>query len=238
MQLWVGLGNPGQPYTGNRHNIGFMAVDRVATAHGFGPWQRKFRGLVAEGRIAGEKIILLKPQTFMNLSGESVAEAARFWKIPPENIIVFHDELDLAPFKVRVKRGGGHAGHNGLRSIIQQVGETFCRVRIGIGHPGAKERVAAYVLEDFPKSEAERCALLLDALAKAAPLLARGELDRFQSHVAAALVPLQERRENPSRVEGGRGLSQEKAPWEKEHGSDESLPQPSGQAMHRKPFAS
>ncbi|OHC47223.1 MAG: aminoacyl-tRNA hydrolase, partial [Rhodobacteraceae bacterium GWF1_65_7] len=149
MRIWVGLGNPGGKYAGNRHNIGFMALDRIAADHGFGPWRRAFQGLVAEGRLGSEKLVLLKPETFMNLSGQSVGEALRFYKLTPDDLTVFHDELDLAPGRLRVKTGGGHAGHNGLRSIHAHVGEAYHRVRLGIGHPGHKDAVAGYVLHDF-----------------------------------------------------------------------------------------
>ncbi|RME17075.1 MAG: aminoacyl-tRNA hydrolase, partial [Alphaproteobacteria bacterium] len=153
MKLFVGLGNPGAKYARNRHNIGFMALDRIAEDHGFGPWRAKFQGLVSEGRLGGEKVVLLKPQTYMNLSGQAVGEAMRFFKLAPADVIVFHDELDLAPGKVRLKLGGGHAGHNGLRSIHAHIGEAYGRVRLGIGHPGHKDRVTAWVLADFPKAD-------------------------------------------------------------------------------------
>ncbi|PIV73428.1 MAG: aminoacyl-tRNA hydrolase, partial [Rhodobacteraceae bacterium CG17_big_fil_post_rev_8_21_14_2_50_65_11] len=153
MQLWVGLGNPGAKYAMNRHNIGFMAVDRIADQHDFPPWRAKFQGQVTEGRIGTEKVLLLKPATFMNLSGQSVGEAARFYKLDAPDVTVFHDELDLAPGKIRVKAGGGHAGHNGLRSIHQHIGPHYDRVRLGIGHPGHKDKVAPYVLSDFAKAD-------------------------------------------------------------------------------------
>jgi PTH1 family peptidyl-tRNA hydrolase len=189
MQLFVGLGNPGAKYTGNRHNIGFMAVDAIAADHGFGPWRSKFRGRVAEGSLGGEKVLLLKPETFMNLSGESVAEAARFYKIAPGEITVFHDELDLAPGKLRVKRGGGHAGHNGLRSIHAHLGPDYARVRLGIGHPGHKDRVAGYVLQDFAKADAGWLDDLMRGIADGAPWLAQGKPDRFQNAVAQRMAP-------------------------------------------------
>ncbi|RMH39087.1 MAG: aminoacyl-tRNA hydrolase [Alphaproteobacteria bacterium] len=181
MRLLVGLGNPGPKYERNRHNVGFMAVDRIAAAHGFPPWRRKFQGLVTEGRLDGERVILLKPETYMNRSGQSVGEAARFFKLLPGDIIVFHDELDLAPGKVRVKTGGGHAGHNGLRSIQEHIGPDFVRVRIGIGHPGDKSRVTGWVLGDFAKADGEWLEPLLDALARAAPALARGDTQAFMN---------------------------------------------------------
>ncbi|MCB2051892.1 MAG: aminoacyl-tRNA hydrolase, partial [Novosphingobium sp.] len=153
MQLWAGLGNPGPQYAMNRHNVGFMALDVIAEMHAFGPVQKKFAGWVQEGRIGGEKIVLLKPATFMNESGRSVGEAMRFFKLDLDALTVFHDELDLAPFKVRVKLGGGHAGHNGLRSIAQHCGTDYRRVRLGIGHPGHKDRVTPYVLGNYAKAE-------------------------------------------------------------------------------------
>ncbi|MEM1101828.1 MAG: aminoacyl-tRNA hydrolase, partial [Pseudomonadota bacterium] len=153
MQLFVGLGNPGAKYAQNRHNIGWMAVDRIAEDHGFGPWRGKFQGTVSEGMLGGQRILLLKPETFMNKSGQSVGEALRFYKLEPGDVTVFHDELDLAPGKLKVKRGGGHAGHNGLRSLHAHIGEDYARVRLGIGHPGHKDAVPGYVLRDFPKAD-------------------------------------------------------------------------------------
>jgi peptidyl-tRNA hydrolase, PTH1 family len=155
MKLIVGLGNPGAKYAQNRHNIGFMALDEIASAHGFGPWRAKFQGQVSEGRLGSEKVILLKPETFMNLSGQAVGEAMRFHKLTPADIIVFHDEIDLAPAKIRCKTGGGHAGHNGLRSIHAHIGAEYDRVRMGVGHPGHKDAVPGFVLRDFPKADAE-----------------------------------------------------------------------------------
>jgi len=186
MKLFVGLGNPGDKYARNRHNVGFMAVERIAAAHGFSPWRRKFQGEVAEGTIAGERVLLLKPMTYMNESGRSVGEAARFLKIDLADIVVFHDELDLQPGKVRVKTGGGNAGHNGLKSITAHVGNDYVRVRIGIGHPGSKDAVVRYVLNDFAKADYEWLDPLLDAIASAAAHLASGDLDRFQNDVARA----------------------------------------------------
>ena len=186
MKLFVGLGNPGDKYARNRHNVGFMAVERIAAAHGFSPWRRKFQGEVAEGTIAGERVLLLKPMTYMNESGRSVGEAARFLKIDLADIVVFHDELDLQPGKVRVKTGGGNAGHNGLKSITAHVGNDYVRVRIGIGHPGSKDAVVPYVLNDFAKADYEWLDPLLDAIASAAAHLASGDLDRFQNDVARA----------------------------------------------------
>ncbi len=189
MQLWVGLGNPGGSYAGHRHNIGFMAVDAIADRHGAGPWRARHQGLLTEARIDGARVWLLKPQGYMNVSGQSVGEAMRFHKLDPADVVVFHDELDLAPGKLRVKAGGGHAGHNGLRSITQHIGEGFRRVRLGIGHPGHKDRVSGYVLSDFAKADQDWLAPLLDEVARAAPDLAAGEDARFQSAVMQALTP-------------------------------------------------
>lgn len=189
MQLWVGLGNPGAKYAANRHNIGFMALDRIAADHGFGPWRKGYQGQIAEGRFGSERVILLKPETFMNLSGQSVRAAADFYKIPVEAITVFHDELDLAPGKCRVKAGGGHAGHNGLRSIHQHMGEAYARVRLGIGHPGHKDRVAGYVLSDFAKAEAEWLDDLMRGISDGAPQLAAGDSAKFLNAVSLRTAP-------------------------------------------------
>jgi PTH1 family peptidyl-tRNA hydrolase len=184
MQIWVGLGNPGERYALNRHNVGFMAADVIAQMHGFGPVQTRFQGWVQEGRIGSHKVLLLKPATFMNESGRSVGEALRFYKLAPQALTVFHDELDLAPFKVRVKRGGGHAGHNGLRSIEQHCGPDFRRVRLGIGHPGHKDKVTGYVLGNFAKAEEDDLAAMLGAIGAEAEWLAKGEDARFMNDVA------------------------------------------------------
>ena len=185
MLLWAGLGNPEPGMARQRHNIGFMAVDRIAHVHGFGPWRRRFRGVVTEGSVGGERVLLLKPLTYMNGSGESVQPAAAFYKLGPESITAFHDELDLAPGKVRVKRGGGAAGHNGLRSMDSVLGtQDYWRVRLGIGHPGAKERVHGHVLGDFAQVDQVWLAALLDAVADAAPLLAQGRPEEFMTRVA------------------------------------------------------
>ena len=189
MKLFIGLGNPGAKYAGNRHNIGYMAVDRIAAEHGFGPWRARFQGLVAEGSLGGEKVVLLKPETFMNLSGQSVGEAQRFFKLPPEDLVVFHDELDLAPGKLRVKQGGGHAGHNGLRSIHAHIGEAYGRVRLGIGHPGHKDAVAPYVLSNFAKADAGWLEDLLHGISDGAVLLAAGDGAGFLNAVALRTVP-------------------------------------------------
>ncbi len=184
MQLWVGLGNPGPRYAMHRHNVGFMAADVIAEMHSFGPVQKKFQGWVQEGRIGTEKIILLKPATFMNESGRSVGEAMRFYKLDMANLTVFHDELDLAPFKVKVKNGGGHAGHNGLRSITQHLSADFRRVRLGIGHPGHKDAVTGYVLGNYAKAEQDNLITMLGAVGSEADSLARGDDARFMNDVA------------------------------------------------------
>ncbi|MDB6177975.1 aminoacyl-tRNA hydrolase [Paracoccus sp. Z330] len=189
MKLIVGLGNPGAKYAGNRHNIGFMALDRIAEDAGLGPWKSRFQGQLIEGRLGSERTALLKPQTFMNLSGQSVGEAMRYLKLSPEDVIVLHDELDLAPGKCRFKMGGGHAGHNGLRSIHQHIGADYGRIRLGIGHPGHKDRVAAYVLADFAKSEQDWLDDLLRGISDGATHLAAGDTGRFQNAVAARVAP-------------------------------------------------
>lgn len=189
MRLFVGLGNPGAKYAGNRHNIGFMAVDRIAADHGFAPWRAKFQGELSEGRLGSEKVVLLKPATFMNLSGQSVGEAMRFYKLEPADLMVFHDELDLAPGKCRVKQGGGHAGHNGLRSLHQHIGDAYGRVRLGIGHPGHKDRVAGYVLSDFAKADQDWLDDLLRGISDGAPALAEGDAARFMNAVALRTAP-------------------------------------------------
>ncbi|QDL91565.1 aminoacyl-tRNA hydrolase [Paroceanicella profunda] len=189
MKLLVGLGNPGGQYARNRHNIGFMAVDRIADDHGFAPWRAKFQGAATEGRLGAEKVLLLKPSTFMNLSGQSVSEAMRFYKLTPDDVTVFHDELDLAPAKLRCKTGGGHAGHNGLRSIHAHIGDAYHRVRLGIGHPGHKDRVSGYVLGDFAKADADWLEDLLRGISDGAPALAEGDTGRFQNAVALRTTP-------------------------------------------------
>lgn len=189
MQLFVGLGNPGAKYAHNRHNIGYMAVDRIASDHGFAPWKSKFQGQICEGRLGTGKVLLLKPETFMNLSGQSVGEAMRFYKLTPEDVTVFHDEIDLAPAKLRVKRGGGHAGHNGLRSVHQHIGAEYARVRLGVGHPGRKELVPHYVLQDFAKSDADWLDDLMRGIGDGAPYLADGTPDKFLNAVALRLTP-------------------------------------------------
>lgn len=184
MQLWVGLGNPGPQYAFHRHNVGFMVLDTIAEVHRFGPVQKKFQGWLQEGRIGTEKVLLLKPATFMNESGRAVGEAMRFYKLGLDTLTVFHDELDLAPFKVKVKQGGGTAGHNGLRSIDQHLGADFQRVRLGIGHPGHKDRVTGYVLGNFAKAEQDDLVTMLGAISSEADWLARGDSVRFMNDVA------------------------------------------------------
>ncbi len=187
MKLFAGLGNPGDEYARNRHNVGFMCVDRIAAAHGFSPWKKKFQGFACEGEIAGERVLLLKPQTYMNESGRSVGEAARFLKIAEGDIVVFYDEIDLTPGKLKVKTGGGNAGHNGLRSISAHLDNDYVRVRIGVGHPGNKELVARWVLNDFAKADSEWLNPLLDAIAKSAGRIAKGDQARFLTDVAREL---------------------------------------------------
>ncbi len=189
MRLFVGLGNPGAKYAGNRHNIGYMAVDRIAADHGFAPFRAKFQGLLSEGRLDQERIALLKPETFMNLSGQSVGEAMRFFKLEPADVVVFHDELDLAPGKCRVKLGGGHAGHNGLRSLHAHIGDAYVRVRLGIGHPGHKDKVAPYVLSDFAKAEQDWLEDLLRGISDGAAFLAEGNDAKFMNAVALRTAP-------------------------------------------------
>ena len=186
MQIWVGLGNPGAQYAMQRHNVGFMVADIIAEVHGFGPWQKKFRSLISEGRLGRHRILLLKPQTFMNDSGDAAQQALRFYKLDLDKLTVFHDELDLSPFKVKVRVGGGLAGHNGLRSIDASLGPEFRRVRIGIGHPGPgrKDLVTPHVLGKYAKSEMEPLSDLLAAIAAEAEWLAEGDDARFMSEVA------------------------------------------------------
>lgn len=187
--LVAGLGNPGRSYAGHRHNIGFMALDRAAGSNGFGPWRSKFQGEIAEGRVAGRRVILLKPATFMNESGRAVGEAARFLKVPPQDIIVVHDELDLAPGKCRMKVGGGHAGHNGLRSIHAHIGPDYARARLGIGHPGDKRLVSGYVLHDFAKADDLWLTPLLDGFSDGFAKLVTGDDAGFQNAVAVRTAP-------------------------------------------------
>ena len=189
MKLFVGLGNPGAKYAHNRHNIGFMALDRIAADHQFTPWRSKFQGQVCDGTLAGQKLLLLKPTTFMNLSGQSVGEAVRFHKIHLAQVTVFHDELDLAPGKLRLKQGGGHAGHNGLRSIHANLGADYGRVRLGIGHPGHKDAVAGFVLRDFAKADQYWLAAMLTGIGNGAKHLAAGDGTKFMNAVALQTAP-------------------------------------------------
>jgi PTH1 family peptidyl-tRNA hydrolase len=187
MVLFVGLGNPGSRYADNRHNIGFMAVDAIAKRHGMGPWRRRFQGVATEGPIGTSRVLLLLPGTFMNESGRAVAEAQHFYKLGLDDIVVFHDELDLPPAKLRVKTGGGNAGHNGLRSISAHIGNDYRRVRFGIGHPGVKELVHPYVLSDFAKADRPWVDALCEIVADNADLLAKGDDASFQNRVHLAM---------------------------------------------------
>jgi len=188
MLLFVGLGNPGERYVGNRHNIGFMAVQAVAKRHGIAPWRRRFQGVAVEGTIGGEKLLLLLPGTYMNESGRAVAEAAHFYKLEAGNVVVFHDEAELAPGKVRLKKGGGNAGHHGLRSISEHIGNDYHRVRLGIGHPGNKDLMESYVLQDFAKDERPWVEALCDLVADNAALLIEGKDSSFQNKVHLAMA--------------------------------------------------
>lgn len=187
MLLFAGLGNPGTKYANNRHNVGFMAADVIARRHSFSPWSRKFQAEIAEGRIGGEKVLLMKPQTFMNLSGQAVGEALRFYKLDAASVTVFYDEIELPAGKVRVKIGGGSAGHNGIRSLDQHIGNNYRRVRIGVGHPGAKEMVHGHVLGDFSKTDQEWLDVLLDSIADSADMIAKGDDNSFMNRVTLAL---------------------------------------------------
>ena len=189
MQIWAGLGNPGAQYALNRHNIGFMAVDVIAERYRFDPWKRRFQALTAEGRIGPERVLLIKPQTFMNESGRSIGEALRFFKAEPESVTAFYDELDLEPMKLKVKSGGGAAGHNGIRSMIAHIGADFRRVRLGIGHPGHKDAVAGYVLHDFTKADQDWLDDLLRGISDGAQALAEGDGGRFMNAVALRVAP-------------------------------------------------
>ncbi len=213
MIVIVGLGNPGEKYARHRHNVGFMAADAIADAHDFGPERKKFNGLVREGFLSGsggrKKAITLKPLTYMNESGQAVRAAADFYKLTPEDFVVFYDELDLAPGKIRLKTGGGAAGHNGIRSIDAHLGNSFRRARIGIGHPGDKARVSGHVLGNFAKADADWLEPLLDAVAKAAPFLADGEDQRFASDVAQRLAPA--RAKKPARSESAETVKRDAA---------------------------
>lgn len=210
MIIFAGLGNPGAKYARNRHNIGFMALERIAAEHGFAPWRRKFQAEISEGRLGSQKVLLIKPQTFMNNSGQAVGEALRFHKLTPADLTVFHDELDLAPGKLRLKQGGGHAGHNGLRSIHAHLGADYARVRLGIGHPGHKDKVAPYVLSDFAKADADWLDDLLRGIADGAVALAAGDGPRFQNAVALRTAP--PRSSKPAVSEAPKPAAQQPAP--------------------------
>ena len=189
MKLFVGLGNPGTKYAQNRHNIGFMVLNRVATDYGFAPWRSKFQGKLTEGRLGRDKVLLLKPETFMNLSGQSVGEALRFYKLNSTDVVVFHDEIDLVSAKIKLKSGGGHAGHNGLRSIHQHIGPHYDRVRLGVGHPGHKDRVPGYVLSDFIKADQNWLDDVLRGTSDGAAFLADDEGSKFLNAVALSVNP-------------------------------------------------
>jgi peptidyl-tRNA hydrolase, PTH1 family len=208
MKLFVGLGNPGKGYAHHRHNVGFMALERIAARHGFGPWKKRYHGLVTEGPIGGRRVMLLMPQTYMNDSGQAVGEAQRYLKIPEADIYVFHDEIDLAPGKLKTKAGGGNAGHNGLRSISAHVGNEYARVRIGVGHPGSKEAVTGYVLHDFSKADQAWLEPMLDAIADAAARLAAGDDARFLTDATRRLQGAQaqaSRRKGDAPADGSAG---------------------------------
>ena len=204
MKLLVGLGNPGAKYAGNRHNIGFMALDRIAADHGFPGWKSKHQGSLTEGRFGSDRVILLKPETYMNNSGQSVQAAMRFYKLEPADVVVLHDEIDLAPGKVKFKMGGSHAGHNGLRSIHAHIGPEYARVRLGVGHPGRKELVPTYVLRDFAKADQEWLDDVLRGLSDGAPYLATDEPAKFSNAVAL--------RVNPPRSGSGKAAKKPDAP--------------------------
>ena len=197
MQLLVGLGNPGARHAENRHNIGFMALDEIARRHRFAPWRKRFQGEVAEGRIGGAKVLALKPRTYMNESGRAVGEALRFFKLAPEVVVAIHDEIDLKPGKVRVKRGGGAGGHNGIRSIDAHIGKDYWRVRLGIGHPGDKELVHGHVLRDFAKADRDWLDKLLDAVGGEIALLMAGDEGAFMSRIARAMTPPRPKPDKP-----------------------------------------
>ena len=216
MKLLVGLGNPGQKYARNRHNIGFMALDKIAERHGFGPWRSRFKAEVAEGRLGGDKCLLLKPQTYMNLSGEAVREAVQFYKLSLEDVFVFHDEIDLAAAKLKVKSGGGNAGHNGLKSISSHLGNDYVRVRLGVGRPADKADVAAYVLRDFAKAEQGWLEDMLDAITRHVGVLLEGHAGDFASKarqdISGALPSTQaaKTKEPPKKSQGNSSPKTEK----------------------------
>ncbi|TWG96835.1 PTH1 family peptidyl-tRNA hydrolase [Mesorhizobium sp. J18] len=207
MLLIAGLGNPGREYANHRHNVGFMAADAIHRRHSFSPWTKKFSALVSDGRLGGEKVVLIKPQTFMNLSGQAVGEAMRFYKLAASDLIVFYDELDLAPGKLRVKTGGGAGGHNGIRSLDAHCGKEYRRVRIGIGHPGSKERVTGHVLGDFAKADHEWLDPLLDAVADNIAMLVEGDENGFMNKVSLAVPRGQAAKADPAPSGKTRGQS-------------------------------
>jgi PTH1 family peptidyl-tRNA hydrolase len=198
MLVLAGLGNPGAGYAGHRHNLGFMAVDAIASLHRFAPWRKKFQGDVAEGEVAGTRILLLKPMTYMNLSGQSVAAALGFYKLGPEALIVFHDEIDVLLGRVKVKAGGGHGGHNGIRDIMAHIGPEFRRVRLGVGHPGEKALVHNHVLQEFAKQERVLAGKVIEAVAAETPRLVAGDDGGFMSRVAFLLAPPKPKKEKPA----------------------------------------
>jgi PTH1 family peptidyl-tRNA hydrolase len=203
MRLLVGLGNPGPGYAGHRHNIGAMAADAIHRRHGFGPWKARFHGYSAEGMVDGVKLLALKPTTYMNRSGEAVQAALQFYKLAPEDVIVIYDEIDLKPGQIRVKKGGGAAGHNGIRSVDAHIGPEFWRIRLGVGHPGAPELVHRYVLQDFAKAERPWLEKLLDAVAEAFPLMAKVDDSRFVNKVLVLTQPPKPKPPRPEPTESG-----------------------------------
>ena len=211
MLLLVGLGNPGPKYAQNRHNIGFLAVDEIVRRHGFGPWRARFQGLASEGRMGTQKILVLKPETYMNESGRAAGEALRFYKLEPDEVFVFYDEIDLAPAKLRVKLGGGTAGHNGLRSLSAHIGPDFWRIRMGVGHPGRKELVQRHVLSDFTKAEWPAMEKLIDAVAAELPKLLGGDDSSFMSRVAFLTAPPKPK-PDPKEAGEGKGKPGEASP--------------------------
>lgn len=234
MFLVVGLGNPGSGYAANRHNIGFMAADELVRRYSFGPWRKKFQGQISEGELNGEKVLVLKPETFMNLSGQSVGEVLRFYKIPVEDVIVLHDELDLPPGKLRVKRGGGHGGHNGLKSIDAHCGKEYRRVRLGIGHPGEKSRVHGHVLGDFSKAEQNGWLMtLLDALASEFGRLVKGDEGGFMSKVSAIVSPPKPKAPKKDKPEAGKGKVDKNAEATDQDQNDQGIDGLSGAAKVR-----
>jgi PTH1 family peptidyl-tRNA hydrolase len=217
MLLFAGLGNPGARYANNRHNVGFMAADAIHRRHSFSPWSKKFHAEIAEGRIGDDKVLLLKPQTFMNLSGQAVGEALRFFKIDLGDLVVFYDELDLASGKVRVKTGGGAGGHNGIRSIDGHCGQEYRRVRIGIGHPGIKEMVSPHVLSDFTKDDREWLVPLLDAIGDNAGLLAKRDDNGFMNKLSLAVPGAAKAKPAPSKADAVQSTEERPAPKGKSH---------------------